>query len=298
MPHCRLCQSENVEYLFDVRDTPEYRVYLCKECAAEYLSPQPTEAVLRDLYSKSYYDAWGIEEDSGSVRDMKLSTFELRLDLIKRYKNKGKILDVGCATGFFLEGARDAGFMPFGVEFSDYSSKIAKEKFGEDAIFHGIVEESPFAERSFDVIAMSDLLEHVRNPHAVLEKIQALLKDDGIVMIMTPDTDSLTRWLMRGRWVHYKLEHLFYFNGKSMRRLADRHGLQVLRQESARKALNITYFHRQFEVYRHWLLTPFIRQMHILLPPKLQRLNFRVTIGEMVLVLHKTAASRGKNNDA
>src|SRR6266702_6904096 len=134
MPQCRLCQSDKAERLWPVRDNnPAYQVFLCQNCEARLVSPQPTDSFLRELYSKSYYDTWGLQEDAGSVREMKLSTFDLRLDLIKRYTQSGRILDVGCATGFFLEAARAAGFTPFGVELSDYSSKIAKGKFGEDA---------------------------------------------------------------------------------------------------------------------------------------------------------------------
>ena len=294
MLQCHVCQSDKVDCLWPVRDNPEYLVYSCQECGVKFLLPQPTDAFLRDLYSKSYYDAWGIEEYSGSVRDMKLSTFDLRLNLIKKYKKQGNILDVGCATGFFLEGASAAGFTPFGVEISDYSFNIAKEKFGEEALFQGILEDCPFAERSFDVITMSDLLEHVRNPHTVMEKVRALLKDDGIVMIMTPDTDSLTHWIMREKWVHYKIEHLFYFNKESIRLLADRHDFQVLCLDPARKTLNIAYFYHQFEIYRHWLLTPLIRLLHTLLPPKVLLSNFNVTIGEMVLLMQKTDHSGGK----
>jgi SAM-dependent methyltransferase len=287
MPQCPVCRSDEAEPLWAVRGSPDYRVALCRSCEARFLEPQPTEAHLRGLYSKSYYDAWGSLENSGSIRDMKLSTFNLRLDLIKKYKQRGNVLDVGCATGFFLEAARTAGFTPFGVELSDYSSKIAKRKFGEEAVFEGVLEDWPFTEPRMDVIAMSDLLEHVKDPHSVMEKTRELLKDDGIVVIMTPDTDSLTHRLMKEKWVHYKIEHLFYFNRKSIRLLADRHGFRLVHMEPARKTLNVDYFYHQFKVYRHWLLTPVFRLFHAVLPDKALRSNFQVTVGEMVAVLRK-----------
>jgi SAM-dependent methyltransferase len=287
MPQCRVCRSDEAKLLWEVRGSPDYRVYLCPSCEARSLSPQPTESHLRELYSKGYYDAWGYREDSGPLRDMKLSTFRLRLEVIKKYKPRGTVLDVGCATGFFLEAAREAGFTPFGVEFSDYSSKIAKAKFGEDAVFEGVLEDCPFPERHMDVVTMFDLLEHVRDPHSVLEKTWNLLKDDGIVVIMTPDTDSLTQRLMREKWVHYKIEHLYYFNRKSIRLLADRHGFRLVHLEPARKTLNLAYSYHQFQVYRHWLLTPIIGMLHAILPEKALQANIQVTVGEMVAVLQK-----------
>jgi 2-polyprenyl-3-methyl-5-hydroxy-6-metoxy-1,4-benzoquinol methylase len=218
---------------------------------------------------------------------MKLSTFYLRLDLIRKYKKVGKVLDVGCATGYFLEAARTAGFTPYGVEFSPYSSQIAKDKFGDEAIYQGTLEECPFPARSFDVIAMSDLLEHVKNPRAVLKKARTLLKDDGIVMIMTPDTGSLTHRVMRDKWVHYKIEHLFYFNRDSLNLLAEEQGFRIIHVEPARKTLNLAYFHHQFKVYRHRLMSPVLKLLHTILPDSLQEAHFTITVGEMVAVLKK-----------
>jgi 2-polyprenyl-3-methyl-5-hydroxy-6-metoxy-1,4-benzoquinol methylase len=292
MPQCPLCHSEKAKPLWPVPGCADFQVELCPECGARFLSPQPSDAFLRQLYSQSYYDAWGMQEDTGSVRDMKLSTFAHRLALIKRYKTGGSILDVGCATGFFLEAARSDGFTPFGVEFSPYSSALARGKFGAAAVFEGILEDCPFPGESFDVMAMSDLLEHVRDPHALLAKSWELLKDDGVLMIMTPDTSSLTQRLMGANWVHYKTEHLFYFDPQSLSRLADRHGFRVAHREAAKKTLNLAYIYHQFETYRHWLLTPLSRMLRALLPNRMLQAKFNVTIGEMVVLLEKIPATK------
>lgn len=289
MPKCPLCLCLETKLLWAVRASPDYGVYGCPSCEARHLSPQPTETQLRELYSRRYYDAWGYREDTGPVRDMKLSTFRLRLKLIRNYQLRGNVLDVGCATGFFLEGAREAGFTPFGVEFSDYSAKIAKAKFGEESVFEGVLEDCPFPERHMDVVTMFDLLEHVRDPHSAMGKTRELLKDDGVVVIMTPDTDSLTHRLMREKWVHYKIEHLHYFNRKSLRFLAERNGFRLVHVEPARKALNLAYFYYQFQVYPHWLLTPVFRAIHAILPDKALQANIKVTVGEMVAVLQKAS---------
>ncbi|GFO56662.1 hypothetical protein GMSM_36690 [Geomonas sp. Red276] len=290
---CPLCLTGDPQEMWPVRDNPDYRVERCGHCGGRFLFPQPTDEFLRELYSRSYYDAWGLQEEDGRVREMKIATFGLRLELIKRYQRQGKVLDVGCATGFFLEEAARQGFTPFGVEFSPYSSRIAAEKFGEQAVFQGVLEDAPFAPGSFDVIAMSDLLEHVRNPGSVLAKSRELLKDDGVVMVMTPDTSSLTHRVMGSRWVHYKIEHLFYFDPRSLEILAKRHGFRVLHREAASKALTVDYFYHQFERYPHWLLTPVCRVLHRLLPKRIRQANFRITIGEMVVLLEKIPLPEG-----
>jgi hypothetical protein len=88
--------------------------------------------------------------------------------------------------------------------------------------------------------------------------------------------------------VHYKIEHLFCFNRKSIHLLADRHGFRPIHLEPARKTLNLAYAYHQFQVYRHWLLTPVFRLVHAVLPEKALQANIKVTVGEMVAVLQKT----------
>jgi SAM-dependent methyltransferase len=288
MHACAMCKSNDIAPLFGIRDNPAFTLYGCKACKTRFVHPQPDDDFLRQLYSERYYEAWGYQDDAESLRTMKLATFGSRLRLIRQYKKGGAILDVGCATGFFLEAACSAGFEPFGVELSEYSAKIAGDKFGEQAIFNGVLEKSPFGRKSFDVVTMFDLLEHVRDPMSVLKKTSELLKDDGIVAIMTPDTDSLTHRLMGKKWTHYKIEHLFYFNRKSIRELAGRCGFSVVHREPARKALNLAYLYYQFQVYRHWFLTPLTRLLYTLLPGKLLRANFTISIGEMIVCLQKT----------
>lgn len=287
MTQCTNCSSPQVASLWLVRDSADYRLYFCQSCNVRFIAPQPSDEFLGSLYTKTYYDAWGYEENSQNVRAMKMATFMLRLRQIKRFKLEGKVLDVGCATGFFLEAAQKEGFEPYGVEFSMFSSSVAKKKFGDEAIYNGVLEDSQFPDGSFDVIAMSDLLEHVKTPQAVMAKAAALLKPDGIIMVMTPDTGSLTHRLMGEKWVHYKIEHLFYFNTQALEMLANEHQLELVRVEPAKKSLTLDYLHCQFEVYPHWLLTPLLRVANKLLPASLRHKHLYFTIGEMVAILRK-----------
>jgi 2-polyprenyl-3-methyl-5-hydroxy-6-metoxy-1,4-benzoquinol methylase len=290
------------------------------------------------------------DAENETTRQMKKATFQLRLNTIRRFVGAGnishvsgtspelsapqsstgpgisprsqassvigalspaKILDIGCATGYFLEVAQTEGFDPYGIEFSEYSAGIAKKKFGDEKIFKGTLEQlqltdqsapddhpdfadrpdpadhTGFAEHSFQVIAMSDLIEHVRVPAETLTRASALLTDDGVIMIMTPDTGTLSNKVMGRKWTHYKLEHFFYFNRKSIKTLAGNCGLKLAYYERSGKALNIDYLHTQLNVYRHWLLTPFINVLHKLLPARLTALNFYFSIGEMVVILRK-----------
>lgn len=285
--NCTICESRHIEIKFNI--TAERQVLSCLDCGVEFLFPQPGDHDLKKLYSENYYLAWGIigNGENESTKKMKGATFQLRLALIGEYIRSGKILDVGCATGYFLEAAKEKGFEVYGVEFSGFSSGIAKKKFGENNVFYGTLEQCDFTDKMFEVIAMSDLIEHVRIPQQTLLKAATLLKDDGVIMIMTPDTKTLSNKFMGKKWTHYKLEHFFYFNRIAMNSLAEKCGLKVVHYEKSKKALNIEYLYTQYNVYKHWFLTPALKGLHFMLSSKLRTKNFYFSIGEMVVILKK-----------
>ncbi len=288
---CPICSSKQTEIKFNLTD--EHQVLCCINCGVEFLFPQLNDNELKKLYSENYYVSWGIsgKHENESTKQMKTATFHLRLNRIKQYIPSGKILDVGCATGYFLEAAQQIGFEPYGVEFSEYSSSIAKKKFGEQKIFSGTLEESNFPDSAFDVITMFDLIEHVCIPEQTLTKAASLLNKNGIIAIMTPDTKTISNNLMGKRWTHYKLEHFFYFSRSSINYIANRCGLDVVHYERGKKALNINYLYTQLNIYKHWLLTPLINIIHTLLPAKLTARNFYFSIGEMVVIIKKHASN-------
>ena len=96
---CKICGSltnRNFSFLSG-------RIYKCDHCGVEFLVPQLTDEAISQLYSKTYYKAWGIGQGAeSSLALMKKNTAGLRLHLIKKYVTTGKLLDVGCATGFFM----------------------------------------------------------------------------------------------------------------------------------------------------------------------------------------------------
>jgi 2-polyprenyl-3-methyl-5-hydroxy-6-metoxy-1,4-benzoquinol methylase len=173
------------------------------------------------------------------------------------------------------------------VEFSEYSSQIAKQKFGNEKIHNGILEDSPFANGFFDAITMCDLIEHVRIPQVVLEKAKSLLTENGVIMISTPDIGSFSHALMGKKWTHYKLEHFFYFNKVSMSLAAARSGLKLMHYERSKKALTLNYLYLQFKTYKHWLFTPISGLLYSLASKKFRERNFYFPIGEMTVVLKK-----------
>jgi len=215
---------------------------------------------------------------------MKKVTFTRTLREIQRHMPGGRMLDVGTATGFFLEVAQRQGFEPYGVEISEYAGQIAASKFPPGHIHIGTLETAPFEDATFSVIAMSDLLEHVADPIRTLQLARRMLAPDGVVAITTPNTASLSRRLMGPRWTHYKLEHLFYWNPESIQVVTQMAGYKVIAVKPARKTVTPEYVRAQMSVYPHWLLTPVSRLAKTALGP-LAAKPVTFTMGDMLVLL-------------
>ena len=284
---CKLCGSPGAHHQFNL--TEKLGVFACKKCQVLFMEPQLSDEEITLLYSEGYYKSWGISGTSENEvsKQMKIDTFLLRLKEIQKHVKKGKVLDIGCATGFFLEAAKNLGYEPFGIELSEYSSTLAKNKFGASAIFHGKLEDCDFKAETFDVITMFDLIEHVRVPSETLAHAARLLKPGGIIMITTPDNKSVSNKLMGKKWTHYKKEHFYYFDQHSLNYIAEKNHLDLIHSENSKKALNIDYLHTQLNVYKHWLFTPIINLLHKVAPGKLTAKNFHITIGEITVILQK-----------
>src|SRR5258706_13355039 len=116
--------------------------FRCQGCGLEYTFPQPTDEELGKIYG-NYYNAWGLAENAALTEQMKKATFARIISLVSAtLPPGGKVLDLGCASGFFLSLAEEKGFDPYGVELSAYGAQKCIERFEESHIFLGEVEDA------------------------------------------------------------------------------------------------------------------------------------------------------------
>lgn len=164
---CYICKSNKTKKIHNLKNFYRYK---CKNCNVVFIHPHPDSEGLASIYKKEYYHSWGIQKGNvENLQKMKMKTAEAWLEKIEKYTKPGKILDVGCAMGFFMEAAKKRGWEPSGIELSDYSSSIAESKF-PGSVYKDKFENINFHANSFDCIVMSDLLEHLEDPTKAIEK--------------------------------------------------------------------------------------------------------------------------------
>jgi len=140
---------------------------------------------------------------------------------------RGKLLDVGCGDGRFLAKMRDLGWEVTGVEPDGLAVEVARERFGLD-VHRGTLEDIRFPERTFDVVTMNHVIEHVPDPVGTLEECLRVLKPGGRLVVTTPNVESLGHRLFGKRWFHLDPpRHLYLFSARSLLMCAERAGLRV-----------------------------------------------------------------------
>jgi SAM-dependent methyltransferase len=237
------------------------------------------------MYQEKYFHGWVSDANGDVVRNMKHKTFIRQLDQLGMMIS-GRILDVGCATGFFLEVATKKGWDAYGVELSEFAAVIARQTFGS-RVFHGTVTCAGYPDGFFDAVMLSDVIEHLADPHEFMTEIGRVVRPGGIVMAVTPNAASLSARLMGRRWSHYNREHLLYFTMDTMTRLLDYHGFQMVSRGNAPKYLNIFYVCHQLGKYAGFLGSSCLKLVEAALPERLKRFDISLNCGEMYVIARR-----------
>ncbi|MFH1857942.1 MAG: class I SAM-dependent methyltransferase [Candidatus Omnitrophota bacterium] len=204
----------------------------CLECGVIFVHPFPAPegllAAYRDMKDETYFE----EEQLRRV------IAERSLGLIERFAKRGRLLDVGCFLGFFLDVARSHGWDCSGVEPSRWARKIAEDRFGLKIVGESL-EASHLPESAFDVVTLIDTLEHLPQPQAALSEARRVLKEGGFLYLSTPDIGSPAARILGDRWWGLRPEHVVYFSKPSLFQWLRRLEFEVLVQRSYRRLFTV-----------------------------------------------------------
>jgi ubiquinone/menaquinone biosynthesis C-methylase UbiE len=198
-----------------------------------------------------------------------------------------KLLDIGTGPGYLLECAREVGFDCRGTEISSESAEDAEKKF-PGKIHSGNLREANYPDNFFDVVTMTDILEHLSNPPETLAEVRRILKPGGNLLIISPNSNSWTRKIFGKRWFQYKYEHVYYFNRKSLKYLANSCNFSLLEFKNNKKEFLVSYYGYYFQKYTFPFLGNILRSVFPVLPERIKSMSFSNPItGEFIAIAKK-----------
>jgi SAM-dependent methyltransferase len=194
-------------------------LFACVECGAVQQPMLPAGDVLHDLYREMRDDAY-LEEEPG-----RRATAGRLLDLIAAQVPRGRLLDVGCGHGLLLDEARSRGYAPVGLELSHAAARHARRVHGLDVRELPLEAFDEFGR--FDVVVLADVLEHLANPVAAIDRAAQLLRAGGVLCVVTPDPSSPAARVAGARWWGYLPAHTCLLPRRTLLELLGARGLVI-----------------------------------------------------------------------
>ncbi|MCO6499342.1 MAG: class I SAM-dependent methyltransferase [Vicingus serpentipes] len=200
-----------------------FTIHKCSSCTLVFkhipeLNREKVEELQADLYT---------DEVTRSKVKKLYTMIKDRVDILKKHKSSGRILEIGCATGAFLNEAKAQGFDVVGLDASSNYAQFTND-LGLD-VRHGRLEDVAFQKEEFDVIACSHLLEHIEDPLSFLEQLKAYLKPEGVLFLVVPNEASITNKVLGYKHSTYQQpDHLYFFSKKTLINYLHKAGFEAI----------------------------------------------------------------------
>jgi SAM-dependent methyltransferase len=217
-------------------DAKKYIVLYCGRCRLGETFPKPDDAVINELHSTEYYRNGEGARFVGPVEWMVDGMRRWRIRRLLNIIKIGRALDIGCGSGRFLRGLRGYGWSVAGLELNDETAMSARKNNGLS------VETSldVFDKGSFDLITITHVLEHIRDPQQVLQRCAELLRGGGVLAVAVPNIESWQARFSREEWFHLDLpRHLWHFSEAWLLKQMSGLGFTVLKVRRLDLAHNI-----------------------------------------------------------
>jgi SAM-dependent methyltransferase len=162
-----------------------------------------------------------------------------RLNDIKRFVTEGNLLEIGCSTGEMLAAA-GSSFAVAGVEADERNSLIARAR--GLSCFSGTLSDARFPDHHFDVVALYHVIEHFHSPRAELSEIRRVLKPGGLLVVETPNIETIWFHLLGARWRQFIPDHIFFFTPHTITQLCRDSGFEIRELRNVGKMMSLRLF--------------------------------------------------------
>ncbi|MDB5251795.1 MAG: class SAM-dependent methyltransferase [Flaviaesturariibacter sp.] len=234
--HCPVCSSTSIEPRLVVRDHTvsgkEFAVWQCGDCTLRFTQDVPDATDIGPYYKAESYISH-TNTSKGLINNLyqkvraltlkqKASTIAAATGL-----STGRLLDVGCGTGAFLNAMKKEGWQVTGLEPDADARRVARELYRVEPLEASMLQDLPPA--SFDAITLWHVLEHVHELHGTVAQLRKLLKPGGKLMVAVPNYTSQDEAIYGQNWAAYDVpRHLYHFTPRALTMLMERHGLRVI----------------------------------------------------------------------
>ncbi|MDO8343870.1 MAG: class I SAM-dependent methyltransferase [Cellvibrio sp.] len=249
--NCLACNAplgEVMDGVFDTRfgiETP-YVISKCKGCNLEQTAPLPNQEELNGLYERFYNFSGESNTRYTQLRAKFINSFLYRIWLaidgdisFHLARGTGRLLDVGCNEGRGLEFYQNHGFAAEGLELNSRAAEVAR---GKGFVVHGSTLEGFTTEKKYDVVVLSNVLEHSLNPADMLRSIHRLLNPNGQVWISCPNSQSWLRSAFGRFWINWHVPfHVVHFSSDTLRKVLKNSQFEVVTMRQETPALWVSH---------------------------------------------------------
>jgi 2-polyprenyl-3-methyl-5-hydroxy-6-metoxy-1,4-benzoquinol methylase len=253
--NCPFCHNNDYKHKYRI---DSWNIVKCNHCDFVYVNPRLQKKELLKLYTDNYFDNTDVgyfhyEEN----KELRKKNFQKWIDDANSFLNPGEncnALDIGCAAGYCLEIFKSKGWSPFGIELNtEYAGQLQQKGYK--------IYNSPFLDVLFDekysIITLFDVVEHLTDLREHFIKLHSILNNNGIIILITPDYNSLQRKLLGKKWFQFKpIEHINYFSSVTFRQLADSAGFEIISRKKAGQYSNTDFLINRLKKYKFGFFVP------------------------------------------
>lgn len=232
--------------MFDLQG--EFYVKKCNKCSIVFLDPQPDQDLLKKYYPSKKYYAYNKNKKKGLFEAFReylvrhyyspdlfslfISTFIQNVPAMPSFVKNGKILDIGCGAGDTLLLLKELGWDTYGIDMDSRAIENAKKRGLTNLELGTYKDLSRYPDNYFDAIRLYHVIEHLDDPSLCLSLIKKKLKNNGELIVGTPNIKSFVGTIFKSRW--YNLDsprHLFLFSPSTLKKLLEKEGFGVKKIE-------------------------------------------------------------------
>ncbi|NTW33394.1 MAG: class I SAM-dependent methyltransferase [Bacteroidetes bacterium] len=232
---CPICNNEQFsDYLkcYDYFLTQEeFNIVTCNNCRFTFVNPRPEADNLSKYYNSTEYVSHSATKNKGLFnyvyRKIRNYTHKKKVNLVSYYSKGKSILDIGCASGEFLNLFKLKGWKTKGIEPNSNARNFAKKEYNLDVIDENDIND--VSNESIDVITMWHVLEHVSDLNQRMLDLKRILKKDGYLIIAVPNCTSYDAEYYRNFWAAYDVpRHLYHFTPETMQTLVEKYKFSIV----------------------------------------------------------------------